>query len=365
MYACMYVCTYVCMYVCMYVWLFVCLLMKGSISFDPNNAKFTQKIHECMGHVINYIWLKTVHNRVKNQSLKMASVTMKLRTKCFSWKLARFVLRVCICWEFQGHLLNFLSLWGCLFIYLLPNVVCMYVCVCLFVCHRKGSYSNNAKFTQKIDDCTGQEINTERREERNNHVGTCLHLNICLGNRQTRCDRRSGDNGNFMLASVKLKQQPPLHPYGQPLPNRHPSQAPPARGLKSPSVGTDDTQKKSEAHRGGWGGGGGVVPGFRQVSFEASSPPLIPDSIRRHLRRPHHPSSRPGRRQRTRPSLGDGPGNEPSEARGGPVRPCPAQRDGEADLYKQLSIPRRTVFLWSIKNLIINGIRWGSPSEGT
>ena len=166
-------------------------------------------------------------------------------------------------------------------------------------------------------------------------MGTCLHLNICLGNQQTRCDRRSGDNVNFTLASVKLKQQPPLHPHRQTLPNRHPSQAPPAKGLISQGVETDDKQKKS-AHR--WGGG--ANPGFCQASFEAFSPPLIPDSVRRRLRRPHHPSSWPGKRQRTRPSLGVGPGNEPSEARGGPVRPCPTQRDGEADLHKQLSIPR-------------------------
>ena len=32
-----------------------CLLMKGSISFDPNDAKVTQKIHECVGRVNGYI----------------------------------------------------------------------------------------------------------------------------------------------------------------------------------------------------------------------------------------------------------------------------------------------------------------------
>ena len=37
--------------VCMYVW----MLMKGSVSFDPNNAIFTQNIHEGMGRVNNYI----------------------------------------------------------------------------------------------------------------------------------------------------------------------------------------------------------------------------------------------------------------------------------------------------------------------
>ena len=43
------------------------------------------------------------------------------------------------------------------FIYYLMLYVCMYVCV--FVCYKKGSNSfdtNNAKFIQKIDDCTGR-----------------------------------------------------------------------------------------------------------------------------------------------------------------------------------------------------------------
>ena len=38
------------------------------------------------------------------------------------------------------------------FIYLLPNVVCMCVFVCLFVCYKKGFITfdpDNAKFTQK------------------------------------------------------------------------------------------------------------------------------------------------------------------------------------------------------------------------
>ena len=39
------------LYACMYV----CLLMKGSLSFDPNNAKFTQNIHDHTGHVKRYI----------------------------------------------------------------------------------------------------------------------------------------------------------------------------------------------------------------------------------------------------------------------------------------------------------------------
>ena len=52
---------YVGMYVCMYVFacLFVCY-KKGSATFDPNNATFTEKINDCMGQVINFIRPKTV-----------------------------------------------------------------------------------------------------------------------------------------------------------------------------------------------------------------------------------------------------------------------------------------------------------------
>ena len=47
------------MYVCVWVCLFVCY-KKGSITFDPNNTTFTQKIDDCMGRVINFIRRKTV-----------------------------------------------------------------------------------------------------------------------------------------------------------------------------------------------------------------------------------------------------------------------------------------------------------------
>ena len=52
------------LYVC--VW----MLMKGSLSFDSNNAILTQNIHEGMGHVINYIQLISVQNWLKNQFFK-------------------------------------------------------------------------------------------------------------------------------------------------------------------------------------------------------------------------------------------------------------------------------------------------------
>ena len=54
---------YVCMYACMYV----CLLMEGSVSFDPNNAIFTQNIHEGKGHANSYIRPKSVQNWLKYQ----------------------------------------------------------------------------------------------------------------------------------------------------------------------------------------------------------------------------------------------------------------------------------------------------------
>ena len=48
------------LYVC------VCLLMKSSVIFYPDNDKFTQKIHEYAGRVINYIRPKMVENWLKN-----------------------------------------------------------------------------------------------------------------------------------------------------------------------------------------------------------------------------------------------------------------------------------------------------------
>ena len=45
--------------------MYVRLLMKGSISFDPNNAKFTQKLNARMENVINYIQPKMVLNWLK------------------------------------------------------------------------------------------------------------------------------------------------------------------------------------------------------------------------------------------------------------------------------------------------------------
>ena len=40
--------------------------MKGSASFDPNNAKFTQNVHECTGRVNSYIRPKSVQNWLEN-----------------------------------------------------------------------------------------------------------------------------------------------------------------------------------------------------------------------------------------------------------------------------------------------------------
>ena len=41
------------------MYMFVCY-KKGSVTFDPNSAKFTQKIDDCGGWVINFIRPKTV-----------------------------------------------------------------------------------------------------------------------------------------------------------------------------------------------------------------------------------------------------------------------------------------------------------------
>ena len=46
------------------MYVFVCY-KKGSITFDANNAKFTQKIDDCGGWVINFIRPKTVQNWLK------------------------------------------------------------------------------------------------------------------------------------------------------------------------------------------------------------------------------------------------------------------------------------------------------------
>ena len=47
-----------------FMYVFVCY-KKSSVTFDPNNAKFTQKIDDCGGWVINFIRPKTVQNWLK------------------------------------------------------------------------------------------------------------------------------------------------------------------------------------------------------------------------------------------------------------------------------------------------------------
>ena len=44
----------------------MCLLMEGSVSFDLNNAQFTQKIDDCTGWVINFIRQKMVQIWLEN-----------------------------------------------------------------------------------------------------------------------------------------------------------------------------------------------------------------------------------------------------------------------------------------------------------
>ena len=43
------------------MYVFVCY-KKCSVTFDPNNAKFTQNIDDCEGWVMNFIRPKTVQN---------------------------------------------------------------------------------------------------------------------------------------------------------------------------------------------------------------------------------------------------------------------------------------------------------------
>ena len=50
--------------------------MKGSISFNPNNAKLTQKIDECTGIVIATLYSTENSAELTEKSLQMCSVTM-------------------------------------------------------------------------------------------------------------------------------------------------------------------------------------------------------------------------------------------------------------------------------------------------
>ena len=67
------------------MYVFVCLLMKGSISFDPNNAKFTQKIDKCTRSVITTLYLTKNGKEPTKKSLQICSATMKLCTKCLKY----------------------------------------------------------------------------------------------------------------------------------------------------------------------------------------------------------------------------------------------------------------------------------------
>ena len=62
---------------CMYVRMFVCY-KKGSVSFDPNNPKFTQKIKDQGLHGTgNKFYLTENGAEFAEKSLKMGSVAMK------------------------------------------------------------------------------------------------------------------------------------------------------------------------------------------------------------------------------------------------------------------------------------------------
>ena len=51
--------------------------MRGSVSFNPNNAILTQNIHEDTGRVINHILPKLVQNWLKNHCIKKGLVYFK------------------------------------------------------------------------------------------------------------------------------------------------------------------------------------------------------------------------------------------------------------------------------------------------
>ena len=81
--------------------------MKGSVSFDLNNAKFTQNIPEFKGRVNSYIRLKLVRNWLK-KSLKMGLFLMKLRIKMlemgqnFSVEFSRITRRLHVARAFSS-----------------------------------------------------------------------------------------------------------------------------------------------------------------------------------------------------------------------------------------------------------------------
>ena len=51
----------------LYVRMYACMSMKDSVSFDSNNAIFTQNTHEGTGRVNSYIRPKSVQNWLKYQ----------------------------------------------------------------------------------------------------------------------------------------------------------------------------------------------------------------------------------------------------------------------------------------------------------
>ena len=121
------------MYGSMCVCVCVCLLKKGSISFDPNNAKFSQKINECSGHVNRCIRPKTVQNWLKNDFLKRGQSIFNFAQLALVEIGQDFTVEFSFVVHLQDNYLNSYPYRGVyLFIYYLMLYVCM--CVRLSLC---------------------------------------------------------------------------------------------------------------------------------------------------------------------------------------------------------------------------------------
>ena len=65
--------------------LYVCMYVNERLpQFDPNNAIFTQDIHEGTGRVNSYIRLKSVQNWLKNQFFKRVQSFLNYKKACCS-----------------------------------------------------------------------------------------------------------------------------------------------------------------------------------------------------------------------------------------------------------------------------------------
>ena len=75
--------------------------MEGSLSFDPNNAIFTQNIHEDTGCVINYIRPTSVQNWLKNKFFKKGLVYFEFMLSLYKFKIDQPLFKELISVEFS------------------------------------------------------------------------------------------------------------------------------------------------------------------------------------------------------------------------------------------------------------------------